>query len=296
MTPRLDRLQHLSDHFLLPLATVFAVGLFALFPNAISLTIQIAGLALMVIILGLPHGALDPWIAEQAGLQRTLKHQIAFNLAYLFVGGCVVVAWTFAPVVCLLIFLLISAWHFSADWAHQMPKPLQLLMGCLLILMPIGFHTDQVALIFSHLSGDGGARLAYFMALDPLVILAAMMVLIAYAALTKATKAMADFVALLVLSYVAPPLVYFALYFCLLHSPRHLIGIFRSADTKHHKRLAKMMAVYTLLTLVPIGLLAGYWFDLAADALYLRLVFIGLAAVTVPHMLLIAFKHYRVSS
>jgi len=123
-----------------------------------------------------------------------------------------------------------------------------------------------------------------------------MMVLIAYAALTKATQAMADFVALLVLSYVAPPLVYFALYFCLLHSPRHLIGIFRSADTNHHKRLAKMMAVYTLLTLVPIGLLAGYWFDLAADALYLRLVFIGLAAVTVPHMLLIAFKQYRVSS
>lgn len=296
MTPRLDRLHYLSEHFLLPLATVFAVGLFALFPNSISLNIQIVGLALMVIVLGLPHGALDPWIAEQAGLQRTLKHQIAFNLAYVFVALCVVVAWSFAPVVSLLIFLWISAWHFSADWANQIPKPLQLLMGCLLILMPIGFHTDQVALIFAHLSGDGGAKLAYFMALDPLIILAAMMVLIAYAALTKATKAMTDFVALLVLSFVAPPLVYFALYFCLLHSPRHLIGIFRSADTKQHKRLGKMMVIYTLMTLVPIGLLGGYWFDLAADELYLRLVFIGLAAVTVPHMMLIALNHYRASS
>jgi hypothetical protein len=61
-----------------------------------------------------------------------------------------------------------------------------------------------------------------------------------------------------------------------------------------------MAATYTIATLVLLGALAWFWSNQvntgSADALLLRLVFIGLAAVTVPHMILIALAHIMTRS
>jgi Brp/Blh family beta-carotene 15,15'-monooxygenase len=102
-----------------------------------------------------------------------------------------------------------------------------------------------------------------------------------------------EYAGLLALAYVAPPLIYFTLYFCLLHSPRHLSGLLRYANPKQRPRLLRMALIYTVLTLILIAILYYFWSELPIDSLILRLVFIGLAAVTVPHMILIAMAHVR---
>jgi Brp/Blh family beta-carotene 15,15'-monooxygenase len=293
MTVNLPNIFYSIERFLLPVATLVMVSLLLLIPGVISMTVQWVGLAIMVVILGLPHGALDPWIAEQAGLQNTLWHRIMFNVVYFLIAVSVVVAWILAPVFCLLVFLLISAWHFSADWSGQIPRPLQLLMGCLLLLMPISFHTEQVAVIFSHLSGDDGAQLAYSLALPQFMVTIAVIFLSLFALRAHHKEAAIDYASLLVLAAIAPPLIYFALYFCLLHSPRHLMGLMRSAGASQQGRLLWMLVIYTAVTLIPIGLLGWYWSALPTETLYLRLIFIGLAAVTVPHMLLIGWANFR---
>jgi hypothetical protein len=48
-----------------------------------------------------------------------------------------------------------------------------------------------------------------------------------------------------------------------------------------------MMVIYTLSSLVLIGGLWWLWSELPSSTLMLKLIFISLAAVTVPHMLLI---------
>lgn len=287
------------ERLLFPTAALLAIALLTIVPTLLPPTVQLIGLAVVVVFLGMPHGALDPWIAENIGLGHTRTQAIAFNVLYLLIAALVVVIWTVLPVVSLLFFLTISAWHFSGDWSHDLSRLPRLGAGLLVLLMPIGFHTDNVAMLFSYLSGDGGAALAHALALPTWFLVVAMMVLAEFSGWQRQWLAMFELFALLALAYVAPPLVYFALYFCLLHSPRHFLGLFRQAGTRQQPRLVRMALIYTLATLLLLGALAWFWVNQAlhesVDALVTKLVFIGLAAVTVPHMLLIAAAHFMSS-
>jgi Brp/Blh family beta-carotene 15,15'-monooxygenase len=203
----------------------------------------------------------------------------------------VVCAWYWLPLQSLLLFLGISAWHFSNDWKHDIRQPLRLCAGSLLLLMPIGFHTESVSTIFEQLSGESGGSLAYALALPTWLLVGAVVMLSGWAAFQQQWKTTLEFLTLLTLAFLTTPLVYFTLYFCLLHSPRHLLGLFLEAPPQEHPRLLKMMFAYTLATLLLIGVLWGISSDLPADTLILRLIFISLAAVTVPHMILIAVAY-----
>ena len=100
------------------------------------------------------------------------------------------------------------------------------------------------------------------------------------------------------LALVAPPLIFFALYFCALHSARHLRHGF--AEERGSGRLAVLITVaYTVIPIVAVGILTAVFVgDFApggslADGWIIRLVFIGLAALTVPHMMVIAVGELR---
>lgn len=285
--------QPIIERLVFPIVAFAVAALLTLLPDLISPTVQIYGLAVMVIFLGLPHGALDPWVAELVGLSQTPKQAVIFNVFYLLIAGLVVLTWLLFPVISLMVFLLISAWHFSGDWERDSNRLLRLGVGALLILMPITFHTENVAFIFTQLSGLGGGTLAHAIAVPEWAAISAMLLLIGVASVQHKWLSAFEYLGLLVLAYTASPLVYFALYFCLLHSPRHLAGLFRYANPKEHPRLFRMALIYTVFTLILMAALYFLWSDLPVDSMILRLIFIGLAAVTVPHMMLIAMAHVR---
>lgn len=289
-TPLLNRLNAI-DRFLFPLAALISLVLLHLVPELLSLTTQLALLGIVIVLLGLPHGALDPWIAENIGFQNTRKQVLLLTISYLAIAVLVVCVWYWLPVLSLLIFLAISAWHFSGDWKNNIQQPLRFCAGALLLLMPIGFHTEIVRTIFEQLSGENGGNLAYALALPGWLLVGAVVLLSGWAAFQQQWQTTLEFLTLLTLAFLTTPLVYFTLYFCLLHSPRHLLGLFSEAPVVQHPRLLKMMLAYTLATLLLVSVLWWLWSDLPADTLMLRLIFISLAAVTVPHMILIAVAY-----
>jgi len=284
------------EQFAFPVGAFIAIVLLTLAPDLLSDKAQVVGLGIVVVVFGLPHGALDPWIAEKIGLGRTPGQAITFNLAYLAVAAAVVLVWLWVPTLSLLVFLAISAWHFSGDWEGSLNRAWRLCGGLLLLLMPIGFHTETVASLFSHLSGQSGADLARALSLPGWFLGSAMLALIGWAAWHRHWTCVLEFSLLLALAYLTPPLIYFALYFCLLHSPRHLLGLFRSANPRERPRLLRMTVTYTIATLLLAAVLWWLWSAQPLDSLILRLVFIGLAAVTVPHMMLIAADHLHQTS
>jgi Brp/Blh family beta-carotene 15,15'-monooxygenase len=286
-TPLLIRLKTI-DHFLFPLAALISLVMIYLVPDMLSLTTQLALLGIVIVILGLPHGALDPWIAENIGIQNTRKQILLFNLSYLAIAVMVICVWYWLPMLSLLLFLAISAWHFSGDWKNDIQQPFRFCAGALLLLMPIGFHTETVSTIFEQLSGERGGNLAYALVLPAWLLTCAVALLAGWAFFQQQWKTALEFMTLLTLAYLTTPLVYFTLYFCLLHSPRHLLSLFSVAPPNQHPRLLKMMIVYTLATVLLVGILWWLWSALSTDTLILRLTFISLAAVTVPHMILIA--------
>jgi Brp/Blh family beta-carotene 15,15'-monooxygenase len=276
-----------------PVITAVALMVLLLVPNSLSLNAQLVMLAALVVVVGLPHGALDPWLAEQAGLAQTKSRAFGFNVLYLLAAAVIVMIWMWLPVLSLAVFLGISAWHFSSDWQCDMGLPPRLAAGVLLLLMPIGFHPDNVAMLFAHLSGPGGHTLAQALALPPWLLMVGMLGLVVLAMWQRHWLTALEYLSLLLLAYVATPLVYFVLYFCALHSLRHLAGLFRRAPAVDRPRMWRMTLTYTVATVGLTAILWLLWSHLPLDTLILKLVFVGLAAVTVPHMILIAWARFK---
>lgn len=249
------------------------------------LGVQLVILALGVAILGVPHGALDPWVARRLRLWRGPAGFAVFNLAYVALAAVVVGLWLLAPPVALIAFLAVSAWHFGGDWT--LPGPARLLAGLAIVLLPAWRFEAEVAEIFAVLAGPGGARVAEIIAMAGPGVAFGLLGAGLYAA-RSSLRSGAELAVIGALALTVQPLIYFIVYFCLLHSPRHLRGQFAQAPRRLRTRLGVLALVYTALTLAMAGAAAWWLAGASIEQSALRIVFIGLAALTAPHMLLIA--------
>lgn len=248
-------------------------------------TAWLAVLAAAVALAGLPHGALDPWLAQRAGIWRGLPGFVVFNLVYVAAAGAAAALWLAWPGPMLALFLAYAAWHFAADWRDTLGAGYRLVAGIGLIALPAVGHEARVAEIFAVLAGDDGAAIAHALAwAGPAIVLGH--ALATLVALARAPRVAAELALIAALAIALPPLAFFGVYFCLLHSSRHLREHLPAASAARQRALV-IAAIYTVATVALAGLV---WYTLgrgiAVDAVLLRLIFIGLAALTVPHMLL----------
>ena len=248
-------------------------------------------LALAVAVTGLPHGALDPWLARQSGLWRTRRGLVAFHLAYVALAALVLVAWRWLPGPSLALFLAISAWHFAGDWRGHLPGAARAVAGGALLALPAWRWPGEVQAIFVMLSGADGAAVAEALATMAPWLAAGMAIVAAFALRRSLTTAI-ELAAITALALLLPPLLFFIVYFCALHSLRHLRHAALGADAGARRRMAGVAVGYTLLALV-LAAVAWPWLARAGDARPVpgtplaQLVFIGLAALTLPHMLVV---------
>ncbi|MBC7442880.1 MAG: Brp/Blh family beta-carotene 15,15'-dioxygenase [Ramlibacter sp.] len=270
----------------LALVTLAAVGLGIPMPSP---TVQIVLLGVLAGALGLPHGALDPLIARRAGLWRTPLGFAGFNAVYILVVVGVVMLWLVAPVPSLVAFLLVSALHFGSDWNADRAIWLRFLAGFGLLTVPALSHPDQVSAIYVVLAGDGGALVASVQEwLGPLAVTG--LLLAALVALRHRPNESVEIVLAAVLGLATEPLVFFVLYFCALHSFRHLKAGFHD-ERGGGRRTALVVVVYTAVPLLTVG---GFLVAFGPESLseqILQLVFIGLAGLTVPHMMVVTYEN-----
>ena len=256
-----------------------------------SENVQTFALALGVALIGLPHGALDPLLAQRAGLLKDWRALVLFHAAYLGAAGLVLAFWLAAPVLALVIFLIYSAHHFAGDWLDK-PLAQRLAVGASILSLPAMFHVGPVDDIYVLLSGEGARVVAQAQLwLAPLWLLIISAAIIGFLWQKRVWDGL-ELVVLLVGALFLPPLMFFLIYFCALHSPRHFLAIWRaSADRRQAARIA---VGYTIASLI-IAMAAILAFGGAAEIVtsLQRVVFIGLAALTVPHMILATFLEGR---
>jgi len=321
--PRLpaDGIDHPARWTHLRLALAALAGLTAFAPLLGSLTVsaQLAAVALPIGILGVMHGALDPWVgdhvlAQRIGQTRRGPWNPVLISAYLGLMGLVVLSWVIAPRATLVAFLAISVLHFGAqDGAavgQRGDRLATLVLGALPVLGPFVAHPGDVALILGWLVGldpDTTAPLLRWL-LNPVValwivgcsMLISRMLLLHEAGLGRALVLLAVITPAMLL---LPPLVAFAAYFCLVHSFGHLVDLHVAGEGPWRAwRPADWLARLWPATLGAFGLGAAGWLwighvDPAAvptrEALA-RAVFCGLAALTVPHVALHALARRTV--
>ena len=255
--------------------------------------LDLAALAAIVLI-GLPHGALDGSIAIHLGFTRKLLHLLRFLALYIAMAGLVVGAWLLAPTACLLGFLIISVLHFGAGDARHGTGLLRsaeiLAHGGLVIVGISQMHHDKVDVIFGYLTGRDTALL--WQGIDVLTVIVGMAVVVclAQALWHRRWRGTAfELGALAILFALTPPLVGFAVYFCCVHSARHVYGIVNSLRRDISRfRMLNQAAAFTVASWAAGGAAIWWFADMAnPEPAVMRVVFIGLAALTVPHMILV---------
>ena len=255
--------------------------------------LDLAALA-AVVLIGLPHGALDGAIAIHLGFTRKLLHFIEFLALYIAMAGLVVGAWLLAPTLCLFVFLVISMLHFGAGDARHGTGWLRsaevIAHGGLVSVGISQMHHDKVDVIFGYLTGGDTTLLWQGMDVLTAIVGLAIIVCLSQALWHRRWRGTAvELGGLAVLFALAPPLVGFAVYFCCVHSAHHVYGIVGSLRRDISRmRMVNQAAAFTLASWAAAGLAIWWFTDMAnPEPVVLRVVFIGLAALTVPHMILV---------
>ena len=248
---------------------------------------------LFVVLIGLPHGAFDGAIANHLGAGRSFATTAKFIASYCAAAALVIAIWIMFPAATLALFLIISMIHFGRGDASAKSGPVfmtqVLLHGGLPIFGIIYFQQSSVIPLFDALT-NGASDLAILISKIMVPLLGLMAGLYGLMAFRDASlrARFAEFILLAVVIAILPPLVSFALYFCIIHTGRHMRRIWHVlASTISPKGLYRQAAGFTLASWL-VGGAAFLWLENGdLDAALLQVVFIGLAALTVPHMILV---------
>ena len=281
----------IADHWQTGLFALASLGLAAL--HALlepSVSAQVLMLAPLVAILGLPHGALDLPIAEALWPLDGPGRKLTFATLYLCLAGTVIACWWLLPGLALFAFLAYSALHFSDDWEDE-GQPLRWSGGLATVGAPALLHPAEVEAIFAVLAPPQSAALAVdALALAGGVALAVLVVSIVGLARARGAAALEQAV-LWMTAAALPPLMYFAVYFCALHSIRHFMSTMRAVPNGR-RALVVAVSLSAMVTFVAV-LVLQYGISVPMPAMTaaaeqgIRIIFIGLAALTVPHMILV---------
>lgn len=256
---------------------------------------QAVVLAILVAVVGMPHGGLDHRVGRLL-LTPALGPlwTLAFVAAYLSVMGIVLLSWFLCPLITIAVFIVLSALHFGiAECRSCSPGGLvrATLLGGMVIWVPSLFQPAEFNRLLTWvIPGDQWPVDILHDVKLRLILIVIVLVGIALA-FTASTLCGVRAVVFSVVYAFAPPLVSFLLYFCGWHSSVELYRLARQANPHNLcsglSRVLREAAPLTLLAVVMIAV--GWWVWASNQSLDRGLVqsaFIGLSVVAIPHILL----------
>ena len=276
---------------------------------ALPLTVQLTVLALAVALFGLPHGALDLALVQGASHGSWLALAAAIGV-YLVVSAAVLAVWVTAPVVALLGFLAIAIIHFGLGDTEDLHGPQRavevIARGGFAGVAPLVFHPQTTRELFALLVGPNSvATLDAAIALLTTPVSHLWVACLAAAILWRLWQraqgwlpAVAELLLTTAIFAVFHPLAAFLLYFCFVHSVRHIADLgaarFPQSAARARRWLLLESLPFTAATVV-LGVAAWFLFARAItfDQAMIRVIFWGLSALTMPHMILTAWWHGR---
>jgi len=288
--------------------------IFFLFCNFFSLiffkinNITISPLICLFLILsiGISHGSLDNIKGRKLFKILEIKNFFIFYLSYILIAVTVIILWVILPSVSLTIFLIVASYHFGKEDTQFLivknsfyNQLLFFFKGSLIILAPLYFHFDETVSIFKLLLIDDESFYEFLNFIETNKILLISIILSTFSSISLFTKKFElkkftiflDYFSILIINYYFSPLLAFTIYFCFLHSVRHSITLICELDENDLKNGLKLFIKKAL----PLTILAATFFLIGLYLLnnaydfnssIVKIIFIGLASLTFPHILL----------
>ena len=261
---------------------------------------------LLILILGVSHGSLDHIKGKKLLKLFNIKSTYIFYITYILISITVVITWIILPSTTLLVFLIIASFHFGKEDTQfliynrsHFTQLLYVFKGALIIFAPLTFHFQETISIFKLLLIEDEvfySSLNFIETNDVIkigIILSFLSSVFLFLKNFEFKKFVIffDYFSILILNLYLTPLLAFTIYFCFLHSIRHSISLAIELDQNNvingFKIFIKKALPLTLLTcilsFIAIFLLSNSY---NLDSSILKVIFIGLASLTFPHILL----------
>ena len=288
--------------------------IFFLFCNIVSLpyikayNLSISPLVclLLILIIGVSHGSLDHIKGRKLLKIFQINNIITFYTSYFLLAVTIIILWVLLPTVVLIAFLIVASFHFGKedtqfliDNNSYLNQFLFFLKGSLVILAPLYFNFNETVSIFKLLLIENES---FYQSLNVIennnfliigIVLSALSSIILFFKKFELRKftIFFDYFSIIIINMHFSPLIAFTIYFCFLHSIRHSISLITELDQESLRNglLVFIKKATPLTILTAIFCLIGLYFlnnNYNLDSAILKLIFIGLASLTFPHILL----------
>ena len=246
---------------------------------------------------GVAHGSLDYEVGKKIGLIKKDYQSIFFFIAYILIAISFSIFWFFFPNISLLIFLTFSVFHFgSSDQIIFIEKKIQffeiILRGSLPILIPIFFYKENVYEIFELLFVNYLflEKIFPFFYYCNFLLIPIFFYILFFLLKTNQVSIQKKSIFLIEIFFMIfcfiffEPLISFSIYFCFLHSIRHLI------NERNNLRLSTLKVISKTLPLTFLTIISLFFIFLFIESYeykFISILFISFASLTVPHMYLV---------
>lgn len=248
---------------------------------------------------GVAHGSLDLILAKRIGIISNLFSSIFFIIIYLSLSLLIAYVWLKLPEISLLIFLLISVLHFGmSDCLLETNNKIYslevILRGFIPIVMPIFLYEEIVGEIFELLLINPLFFDSLGMIFEGLYYFILCLFVIFSLVLINQneryiTHILSELLAIIFCFYYFEPLIAFSIYFCFLHSLRHLMDEQKENKFTIIELLKKTIPITSIVLF--LGLYIMFFVNIGvSNYKYIAILFISLAALTVPHMILVCIS------
>ena len=288
--------------------------IFFIFCNIFSLpflkinisTIQPFFCLLLILVVGISHGSLDHIKGKKLLKILRLSNISIFYFTYLLLALSITIFWILSPALTLVVFLIVASYHFGKEDTQflsyensSLNQILYFLKGSLIIFAPLIFHFNETINIFKLLLIENEnfylslSFLENNKILDIGIILSTLSSIYLFVKKFEIKKftIFLDYISIIIVNYYFTPLIAFTIYFCFLHSIRHIISLVFELDGENPSNgliifikkalsLTILTATFCLISLYFLNKNYGF------DSSILKLIFIGLASLTFPHILL----------
>jgi len=261
---------------------------------------------LLILIIGVSHGSLDHIKGRKLLKIFKINNIITFYTSYFLLAVTIIILWVLFPTVVLIAFLVVASFHFGKedtqfliDNNSSLNQFLFFLKGSLVILAPLYFNFNETVSIFKLLLIENES---FYQSLNVIennnfliigIVLSTLSSIILFFKKFELRKLTIffDYFSIIIINMHFSPLVAFTIYFCFLHSIRHSISLIAELDQESlgNGLLVFIKKATPLTILTATFCLIGLYFlnnNYNLDSAILKLIFIGLASLTFPHILL----------
>ena len=260
----------------------------------------------LILVIGVSHGSLDHIKGKRLLKIFDIKNIFFFYVSYILLAIFIIIAWVLLPAISLLLFLLVASYHFGKEDtqflttnANSINPLLYFFKGSLIILAPMFFHFDETVTIYKFLLVEDETfyKILDYIETNKILLIGIILSTLSSVLLfikefeIKKFVIFLDYFSIIILNYYLSPLVAFTLYFCFLHSLRHSISLIFEIDNfdfnngliKFLKKALPLTILTAVFCVISLFFLNNIY-DLNSSIL--KVIFIGLASLTFPHILL----------